>query len=155
MEVKYFLLAKIQEITVGSPTTLYAALTILAKCSTLLLSLAAQQVSFVVTTTITMLPLNTRAHPTDLRHYDDYLGNAGHTVIESRQRGAELITIHSDSTWDSYQIPLDSITYWYSDIMCQYQYGIGLLSYSVWFVDCSAKSSGTSVYTFFAFNFSR
>ena len=39
----------------------------------------------------------------------DYLAMPG-ISRESRQRGAELITIHSDSTWDSYQIPLDSIT---------------------------------------------
>ena len=29
---------------------------------------------------------------------------------ETKQRGAELITIHADSTWESEQIPLDSIT---------------------------------------------
>lgn len=38
----------------------------------------------------------------------DYLAQPGISK-ESKQRGAELITIHADSTWDSYQIPLDSI----------------------------------------------
>ncbi len=38
----------------------------------------------------------------------DYLAQPG-ISRESKQRGGELITIHSDSTWDSYQIPLDSI----------------------------------------------
>ena len=29
---------------------------------------------------------------------------------ETKQRGAELITVHADSTWESEQIPLESIT---------------------------------------------
>ena len=39
----------------------------------------------------------------------DYLAMPGISK-ETKQRGAELITIHSDSTWDLEQIPLDSIT---------------------------------------------
>ncbi|MBQ8921959.1 MAG: metallophosphoesterase [Oscillospiraceae bacterium] len=39
----------------------------------------------------------------------DYLAMPG-IAKETKQRGAELITIHSDSTWDLEQIPLTSIT---------------------------------------------
>jgi hypothetical protein len=39
----------------------------------------------------------------------DYLAMPGITK-ETKQRGAELITIHSDSSWDLEQIPLESIT---------------------------------------------
>ena len=39
----------------------------------------------------------------------DYLAMPG-IDKETKQRGAELITIHSDSSWDLEQIPLDSIT---------------------------------------------
>jgi len=39
----------------------------------------------------------------------DYLAMPG-IEKETKQRGAELITIHADSTWESEQIPLDSIT---------------------------------------------
>lgn len=39
----------------------------------------------------------------------DYLAMPG-IENETKQRGAELITIHSDSSWESEQIPLDSIT---------------------------------------------
>ena len=39
----------------------------------------------------------------------DYLAMPG-IERETKQRGAELITIHSDSTWDLEQIPLESIT---------------------------------------------
>ena len=38
----------------------------------------------------------------------DYLAMPG-IANETRQRGAELITLHADSTWDLEQIPLDSI----------------------------------------------
>lgn len=38
----------------------------------------------------------------------DYLAMPG-IAKETKQRGAELITIHSDSTWELEQIPLDSI----------------------------------------------
>lgn len=38
----------------------------------------------------------------------DYLAMPG-ISNETRQRGAELITLHADSTWDLEQIPLDSI----------------------------------------------
>ena len=38
----------------------------------------------------------------------DYLAQPGISK-ETKQRGAELITIHSDSTWDLEQIPLESI----------------------------------------------
>ncbi|SFB92987.1 metallophosphoesterase [Ruminococcus albus] len=39
----------------------------------------------------------------------DYLAMPG-IENETKQRGAELITIHSDSTWDLVQIPLEKIT---------------------------------------------
>ena len=39
----------------------------------------------------------------------DYLAMPG-IEKETKQRGAELITLHSDSTWDLEQIPLESIT---------------------------------------------
>ena len=39
----------------------------------------------------------------------DYLAMPG-IAKETKQRGAELITIHNDSTWDLEQIPLESIT---------------------------------------------
>lgn len=39
----------------------------------------------------------------------DYLAMPG-IAKESKQRGAELITIHADSTWDLEQIPLNAIT---------------------------------------------
>ncbi|WP_024856114.1 metallophosphoesterase [Ruminococcus albus] len=39
----------------------------------------------------------------------DYLAMPG-IAKETKQRGAELITIHSDSSWDLEQIPLESIT---------------------------------------------
>ena len=39
----------------------------------------------------------------------DYLAMPG-IAKETKQRGAELITVHADSTWDLEQIPLDSIT---------------------------------------------
>ena len=39
----------------------------------------------------------------------DYLAQPGISK-ETKQRGAELITIHSDSSWDLEQIPLNSIT---------------------------------------------
>lgn len=39
----------------------------------------------------------------------DYLAMPG-IEKETKQRGAELITIHADGSWDSEQIPLDSIT---------------------------------------------
>ena len=39
----------------------------------------------------------------------DYLAMPG-IEKETKQRGAELITIHADSTWESKQIPLESIT---------------------------------------------
>lgn len=39
----------------------------------------------------------------------DYLAMPG-ISRETKQRGAELITIHADSTWDLEQIPLESIT---------------------------------------------
>lgn len=39
----------------------------------------------------------------------DYLAMPG-ISRETKQRGAELITIHADSSWDSVQIPLNSIT---------------------------------------------
>ncbi len=39
----------------------------------------------------------------------DYLAMPG-IEKETKQRGAELITIHADSSWESEQIPLDSIT---------------------------------------------
>ena len=38
----------------------------------------------------------------------DYLAMPG-IEQESKQRGGELITIHSDSTWDLEQIPLTTI----------------------------------------------
>ena len=38
----------------------------------------------------------------------DYLAMPG-IEKETKQRGAELITIHSDGTWDLEQIPLESI----------------------------------------------
>ena len=39
----------------------------------------------------------------------DYLAMPG-IEKETKQRGAELITIHADSSWESEQIPLESIT---------------------------------------------
>ena len=39
----------------------------------------------------------------------DYLAMPG-ISRETKQRGAELITIHADSTWELEQIPLDSIS---------------------------------------------
>lgn len=39
----------------------------------------------------------------------DYLAMPG-IEKETKQRGAELITIHAESSWESEQIPLDSIT---------------------------------------------
>lgn len=39
----------------------------------------------------------------------DYLAQPG-IEKETKQRGAELITLHKDSSWDLVQIPLDSIT---------------------------------------------
>lgn len=39
----------------------------------------------------------------------DYLAMPG-IEHENKQRGAELITLHKDSSWDLEQIPLDSIT---------------------------------------------
>ena len=39
----------------------------------------------------------------------DYLAMPG-IEKETRQRGAELITLYSDGSWDLQQIPLDSIT---------------------------------------------
>ena len=39
----------------------------------------------------------------------DYLAMPG-IEKETKQRGAELITIHTDSSWESEQIPLESIT---------------------------------------------
>ena len=39
----------------------------------------------------------------------DYLAMPG-IANETKQRGAELITLHLDSTWDLVQIPLDTIS---------------------------------------------
>ncbi len=38
----------------------------------------------------------------------DYLAMPG-IEYDNKQRGAELITLHSDSSWDLEQLPLDSI----------------------------------------------
>ena len=39
----------------------------------------------------------------------DYLAIPG-IAKQTKQRGAELITIHADSSWESEQITIDSLT---------------------------------------------